>query len=80
MDKYQEACTLNRPCDCNAPIAFTGVVDNDGTVATTLYGIDSDLITTTLYESGHNRKDMDDLNLICIKCGASWVSFNPLFD
>jgi hypothetical protein len=81
-DKFKMACRVARPCDCNAPIAYTSTNGDDTNTPAnhniTLYTIDDDLNITQLFDNG-THLDCDDLNLICTKCGVSWVPFNPLF-
>lgn len=80
-NKFKMACVVARPCNCNAPIAFTSLNDDDddGAINLILYAIDADLNTSILWETGR-FDDYDNLNLICTKCGVSWALFNPLFD
>ena len=77
FDKYRFACIVARPCTCNAPIHQTGIDEHDKRVITDIYSVDDDLNTATIQ---HNDIDVDDLDLVCSKCGKSWIAFNPIFN
>jgi hypothetical protein len=77
MDKFQQIAILNRPCNCNAPIAFT-CVDVDEKVKTTIYSIDDNFNTSTLYSEEY--EDGDAFCLLCTKCGIDWSGYNLIFD
>ena len=84
-EQYKYTCRFALPCNCHAPIAYTctyqtTLSDDDIAVGTTLFSIDIDNDTITeLYNDIPHGADTDDLNMICTKCGKSWVPFNPLF-
>ena len=79
-DKFRNACMNTRPCMCNAPIAYTSIIDDIGHVHVTLFSIDDDMNTNEIYSTHTLDDDNDDLNMICTKCGVNWVSHNPIFD
>ena len=77
MDKYQLACVLNRPCDCMAEIHESGIDEHDERVVFGRYMADEYMNTATVeYVSG----DYDDLDMVCSKCGKSWINMNPIFN
>ena len=86
LEMYKNACQVALPCNCKAPIAYTCMVLEGTTekpidrVGTTLFrvNIDEDVIEV-LYDDIPHGAETDDLNMICTKCGVSWVPFNPLF-
>lgn len=87
-EDYKQAVSVALPCECHAPIAYTAIFplcDGDSTedhdeVGLILFKLD--LKNDKVYEIYNNIPygvEQDDLNMICTRCGASWVSFNPLF-
>ena len=71
----EKSATEKRPCGCMAPIAFTCVDEND-TVRTTLYHVNENMESSVIFSNTPGMFDADDYNLICVKCGTSWVDVN----
>jgi hypothetical protein len=88
-EMYKHACVVAIPCGCDAPIVYTCIYatddetktdDNKWIVGTTLFRINiHEDVIETLYDDIPHGADTDDLNMICTRCGKSWVPFNPLF-
>jgi len=63
-----------RPCKCNAHFAET-FVDNDGNIGVIIW---NDVTETSenavmLYNSEPDATMMDDLNMVCTRCGLNVV-------
>ena len=78
MEKFHDVCMVNRPCTCvNSVIVYSGIVDDNMTINSIGYFVDGSLNVTKVFG---NNADMVCLDVICSRCGVSWVPFNPLFD
>ncbi len=78
---FKHACLVAAPCNCKAPIAYTFVYPPDK-VGLTLFEIDIEKATVEeIFKTPEfpDTDDQDDLGLRCIRCGADWTPFNPLF-
>lgn len=85
-DMMHQALMVAAPCKCEAPIAYTcqywtdDMEQNTTKAGTELFNIDlSAGVVESVYNDIPKGADQDDLCLRCVKCGADWTPFNPIF-
>jgi hypothetical protein len=74
-DAMLQTLQMNRPCDCDAPIAFNCTDENEKE-RTQLYMLDSEMNSTIIFDGMKGIIDSDNLSLVCTRCGADWTTWH----
>ena len=86
---YKNTVEIALPCSCDAPIAYTSTYPDPDCeegdeckrkVGLSLFKLDlRNNKSVEVYNDIPFGADQDNLDMICTRCGKSWVAFNQLF-